>query len=173
VIDHDTRRIAHRGPDSYAGPLADVVRPVNALIAGLVVLAEDHSGRWAARHDQGALTKSLLREAYLEIGLTATPIEQLTGQPAERILARLACRVGAGTFRRLLLSLVPPATFRIVGRSTCQQSSPVQTGHSGRSRHAGQIQHASHLVGSKTYSGHAIFTRPKRVFTPGAREHDR
>ena len=35
------------------------------------------------------VTKSFLREAYLEIGLAATHIEQLTGQPAERILALL------------------------------------------------------------------------------------
>jgi hypothetical protein len=35
------------------------------------------------------ITKSFLREAYLEIGLAATHIEQLTGQPAERILALL------------------------------------------------------------------------------------
>jgi hypothetical protein len=35
------------------------------------------------------VTTSFLREAYLEIGLAATHIEQLTGQPAERILALL------------------------------------------------------------------------------------
>ena len=35
------------------------------------------------------ITEDFLREAYLEIGLAATHIEQLTGQPAERILSLL------------------------------------------------------------------------------------
>ena len=35
------------------------------------------------------VTQSFLREAYLQIGLAATHIEQLTGQPAERILGLL------------------------------------------------------------------------------------
>jgi transposase/lambda repressor-like predicted transcriptional regulator len=39
--------------------------------------------------DAAPVTESFLRKAYLEIGLAATHIEQLTGQPAERILALL------------------------------------------------------------------------------------
>jgi hypothetical protein len=35
------------------------------------------------------LTRKFLTRAYQDIGLSATHIEQLTGQPAERVLAEL------------------------------------------------------------------------------------
>ena len=42
--------------------------------------------------DPAPTTERFLREAYVEIGLAATHIEQLTGQPAERILGLLHAR---------------------------------------------------------------------------------
>ena len=107
---HDHGVPVRRGGPPPRHPVDDVDPRLTALYADPEITALLRRHRIPRRNRPGtiterfptaaAVTETFLREAYVDIGLATTHIEQLTGQPMERILSLeetglvLRCRAG-------------------------------------------------------------------------------